>query len=130
MLLLCEVQSPSALLLGIWRAMQDMWRLWGGTGFSKAVVGADSELPTTGFLLAQDFFTPSSLPLPRTIQLLVRMLRYIYYPQSCERPLPLVEAAHGASVCSLPGSVLAETLFLGEPCSFWVDVHLALAAQC
>lgn len=107
-----------------------MWMLWGGTGFSKAVVGADSELPTTGFLLAQDFFTPSSLPLPRTIQLLVRMLRYIYYPQSCERPLPLVEAAHGASVCSLPGSVLAETLFLGEPCTFWVDVHLALAAQC
>lgn len=64
-------------------------------GFSKSVVGADSDLPTTGFLLAQDFFMPSSLP--RTIQLLVRMLRYIHHPQSCEGPLPLVEAAHGAS---------------------------------
>lgn len=101
-----------------------------GSSFRKAMVGADSELPTTGFLLSQAFFLSFSLPLPKTIQLLVSMLRHIHYPQSCERPLPFVKASHRGSMCSLPGPVLAETLFLGEPHSFCVYVGLALAEQC
>lgn len=102
----------------------------GGISFRKAMVGADSELPTTHFLLAQAFFMSFSLPLPKTIQLFVRMLRYIHYPQSCERPLCFVKASPRGSVCSPPGSVLAETLFLGEPLSFCIDVRLALDEQC
>lgn len=77
----------------------------GATGFSNAVVGADSELPHRRFPadsgLFRAFLPPQNYPAPHEDA----EIQSVCYPQRCEGPLPLAEAR----VCSPPASLAVET---------------------